>query len=830
MNNIKNILEKIWDSHEVLRGEKVKKQLRSSMIYSGPYNDEISSDDKFTLVTCFFIESYYTGILSKRYDDLSDFFIDMHTGCVPNRGKIIELFDSLKEDIDDKLIYEALSIVYPYKWSDYSSQENENLLRDWMLDHLPLEYSLQLKGEFSRISVCEIFENTAEYLGVKSRKGTLLIRGDNTFLTKEVLSHSFLNWEGTYLFYPSSKRFWQIISLIITFFNKDNKFPCLKYSSDLKEVTPFDTKLNGIICFGPHFSTNNNCFLLNDVYNYVEENGFCLVFNQSVNWIPKFFETYNIPIIFENKDIKEKVYLCIKNEALSDSVRICDTETQDRKDSEYVIDSITTAIYEDSPSDDYQKLSKFDFLYAKDHNITFDNIKRPLDQIGFVFMKISDLIKVKTNRSKLYGNINDNKIVERYDLSSNPFNLNASESYYADKSIIQENGTDFYKGVKYKIRRNGFVDPEWPSEYINEYISIEKSNFPLSNNQIQFKNKLECRVCTKPTILLRRNQILKVNASFDKPLCYRAFAFWDDPQGFVGYEHIKEIEINPKYDESFVLYQLSQSYYMGGRYILSPPSKKTQHEYYLKKLDEYKLANADLIKLIRQETLKDMSSQIHNTKHVISNRLSGVNSNLSNIILEIEETDLDGKEAIIQDLNRAKDVASKVTDDLILFANLIEEKPTPENIFTFLNEYIHNIIKSKMFRIINEIDINLDGMLCLLYKSSIIMAFDNIMLNAERHAFKEKSNDNAMVISAKKHNNSVEIRFANNGTPPDSTLTEKGYFTDGITAGPCANSGHGGALVKKYVERNGGITHLILDDENYPFVVQIQIPFYYERN
>ena len=234
--------------------------------------------------------------------------------------------------------------------------------------------------------------------------------------------------------------------------------------------------------------------------------------------------------------------------------------------------------------------------------------------------------------------------------------------------------------------------------------------------------------------------------------------------------------------------------------------------------------------MIRQETLNDVSSQIHNTKHVISNRLSGVNSNLSNIVLEIDETDLDGKEAIIQDLNYAKAVASKVTDDLILLANIIDEKPTPENIFKFLNDYIHNIIKSKKFRIINDIDINLDGMLCMLYKASIKMAFDNIILNAERHAFNDNSFDNTLVISAKKINNNVEIRFANNGTPPDSTLTQEDFFKDGITAGPWANSGHGGAIVKKYVERNGGITHLLLDDEKYPFIVQIQIPFYYEHN
>ena len=822
---LSGVLDKLWENHEMLHTVKLRTLAEESTSVSFLRKD-LMPDEKISLIMCFFIEAYYVGILSKNYDDLIDLEIDLAVNNSFNKDTINNLFNSLKDGLTEEQILRAQSIVYSYDLGEYFTKENDKVLRKWILDKLPFDNSLF--GKWSRMSVLKVFENTSKHLGIIVNNGTLLIRGDNPYLTKVILSDSFLGWKGVYLFYPCSIRYWQIISIITAFFNDGNRVQCLTYSDDMTDVFPIDNKqVEGIICMDAQ--TTKNTISLERVHSFLVNDGFCLVFNQSLDKINhKPFRSYNIPIIFENKDSNEKVYLCIQNDETSDTVRICNTETHTYKDLEYVIKNITKAILEEKSSKDYQRLSKSDFLYAKNSDINFDNIRRPLDQIDFIYTEISNLIREKTKNSMLSSDIDDGKIIERYNLSSNPFNITIPDYFYIDKNLIKDEDLLFHQNVNYEIRKNGYVDPYWPKKYYKCYISLLSLD-KLSEEQIFFINKLTCRICTEPTILMNGNQIVKVNASPNNPICYRAYKFWDDPEGFVGYVQMKEVEVNPEFDEDFVLYQLSQSY-SGRGYILTLPNKEAQRKYYQKKLDEYKLANADLIKLIRQETLKDMSSQIHNTKHIVTNRLSGVNSHLSNIILEIDDTDLDGKEAIIQDLNHAKDVASKVTDDLILFANIIEEKPTLENIFIFLNDYINSIIKSKMFRIINEIDINLDCMLCLLYKSSIIMAFDNIMLNAERHAFKEKSNDNAMVISAKKNNNSVEIRFANNGTPPDSTLTEEGFFTDGITAVPCANSGHGGALVKKYVERNGGITHLILDDENYPFVVQIQIPFYYEHN
>lgn len=823
---LSDILDELWGKHEMLRTVNLRRLSEESSFISFIRKD-LMPDEKISLIMCFFIEAYYVGILSKKYNDLIDLEIDLAVNNSFNKETVYKLFNSLKEGLTEEQILRAQSIVYSYDLGEYFTRENDKILKKWIVDKLP--YDDSLFGKWSRRSVLKVFENTSKHLGIIVNNGTLLIRGDNPYLTKKILTDSFLGWKGVYLFYPSSIRYWQVISTITAFFNDGNRLQCLNYSDDMTDIFPIDNKqVEGIICLDTQ--TAKNTISLDRVYSFLTNDGFGLVFNQSLDTMinKKSFLSYNIPIIFENKDSNEKVYLCIQNDVTSDTVRICNTETQTFQDLEFVIKNRTKAILEEKSSKEYQKLSKSDFLYAKNSDINFDNIRRPLDQIDFVYTEISNLITERTNNSMLSSDIDDGKIIERYNLSSNPFNSTIPNLFYIDKNLIKDEDLLFHQDVNYEIRKNGFVDPYWPEKYYKYYISLLSMD-KLSEEQVYFINKLTCRICTEPTILMNGNQIVKVNASPNHPICYRAYKFWDDPEGFIGYVQMKEIEVNPEFDEDFVLYQISQSY-SGRGHILTLPNKEAQHKYYQKKLDEYKLANADLIKMIRQETLNDVSSQIHNTKHVISNRLSGVNSNLSNIVLEIDETDLDGKEAIIQDLNYAKAVASKVTDDLILLANIIDEKPTPENIFKFLNDYIHNIIKSKKFRIINDIDINLDGMLCMLYKASIKMAFDNIILNAERHAFNDNSFDNTLLISAKIINNSVEIIFANNGTPPDSTLTEEGFLKDGITAGPWANSGHGGAIVKKYVERNGGVTHLLLRDEKYPFIVQIQIPFYYEHN
>lgn len=823
-----DILNEIWSSNELLRNDDLR---RASLFSSYGYlhTDELTPSEEYCMIMCFFICAYYNGMTDRKYDDITDFAIELHTNMA-HSVTMAELFDSMVKNFAENQILSVMSIIGPYDLNNFKSEDNDIILRDWLLNHLPFEYSIL--GTYSRTSVLKVFENTASHLGIKNKKGTLLVRGENTYLTKAILSRNYLDWEGTYLFYPSSKRLWQIISLITSISN-NNKIQCLKYSNDMNDVIPFDVQLDGIICVSSLYTPKRSAvFNLENVYEHVAKGGFCLVFNQPIDKISnmKLFKKLNIPIIFENKDINEKVYLCLNDGIISDVVRICDTETQIQEEQEYVVNSSSKAILGNIYSEEYQKLSKSDFLFAKNRDISFENIRRPIDQMDFVFMDLSELISMKTNKTRLFGPISDNKIIERYSLSSNPFNLSAPLSFYADKSILEDDGLGFYKDVDYEIRRDGHIDPIWPEEYILKFVSlhdIEESN--LSSELVQFKNKLTCRVCVEPTILMAQDYqhdrylIMKIKGSPEKPVCYRSFAFWDDPQGFVGAVRIKEIEVNPNFDENFILYQIMHS--KTRRHILVLQCKDAQRKYYQKKYDEYKLANADLIKSIRQETYDSISSTIHNTKHTITNRLADVGNILSIISRELKRSDIIGKDSIVEELIRAKKITSKVTDDLVILAGVIDEKPLPQNIYRFLNDYISGLVQSKNYIIITDIDKQLEDKQCMLGVSSVISAFDNIVLNAERHAFTNARKDNRMLISAKKYNGYVEIRFANNGTPPDSTLTEKGYFTDGVSAGKNANSGHGGALVKQFIEEQGGITHLILNDEEYSFIVQIQIPF-----
>ena len=827
-----DVLNDIWEKHEMLYIANIRKSYEESSLSMFP-REELMLDEKITTIMCFLIQSCYSGIISKAYDDITDLEIDLFSSPISNIDKIYKLFKSLKDDLSNEQILNILSFILKYDLDSYSSKDNDIALKKWIINKLPFGNSLF--GNWSRISVIQVFENTFRQLGVNSNKGTLLIRGDNTYLTKKILSGHFLDWKGVYLFYPLSKRFWQNINLIIAFSKGDNSVQCLDYSSDMTDIFPIEQSMvEGIICIGQNYSNKN--IPLDKVYSYVSNDGFCLVFSQSIKQIidRKSFKNYNIPIIFENKDINEKVYLCIKNSSPSDTIRICDTETQVSEEQAYVIKRSTKAILEESFSKNYQKLSKMDFLHAKNGDISFDNIRRPLDQIDFSYTELSNLISDKSNNSKLFGLIEDSKIIEKFNLSSNPFNINVPDFFYIDISHIEKQNYSFYDNVDFEVRKNGYVFPDWPEEYVEKYISLQGLDH-LTEEQKFFLNRLTCKICTEQSLLMYGNQIIQVNASPDKPVCYRAYRFWDDPQGFIGYVQIKEIEINPKFDKDFVIYQISKMY-KGGRYILTLPDKTAQHEYYLKKLDEYKLDHADLIKFVRQETLKELSSEIHNIKHTATNRLSPIQNIMSTInrVLrrkgQLLSDELIGDETICDKLDKVKKISSKASDDLETLASIIDnDKPYPENIYSLIEEYTNNIVKSSNYKLIIKIDERLRDKFCLLDKS-IFFAFDNIILNAERHAFNDCSKENVLEITANLCDNCVEIRFADKGTPPDTNLTEDVFFSYGKHVGKFAHTGHGGALIKKYVEKQGGVTRLLLNNEEYPFIIQIKLPFYYEHN
>lgn len=821
MDDFKDVLYKLWEKHEYSTTIRFAELGATSTWTNFWVPKDIHDAEKISMVICFFIEAYYYRYFTEDFKSITDIRITLNTDKRIKGSVLIKLFESLIEDLSESQIMKVQSDVFSCHLENYSSLDNDIILREYIIDKLPFD-----KAAFNntaRQSDLEIFINTHEQLGVFYKAGTLLVRGDNTFLTKKVLSGDFIGWKGLVVFYPMSLLYWQIIT-IITAFPHNKNIQCLDFSSNEKEVFPFETTFGGIIYFAP---PKSHTVSFNQVCHYLEEDGFGLIFNQSVKFLidKNTFLSNSFPIIFENKNINEKVYLCIKNSIPSDSIRICNINVTYYEEIDYCVKNYTQAIKEEKYTNNYQKLSKSDFLHANDSDISYDNIRRPVDQIGFIHTELSQLVRVKTD-SILYGRVDENRIVDKYNLSSNPFNLSIPDFFYLDNFNFSDSDKEFYKEVNMEVRKNGYVILHNPKKYEKKLVSILNSDNYSADEEV-FINNLTCRVCMKPTILMAGNRILKVNASPQSPVCYRAYHFFDDVQGLTGFVQIKEIEIRPEYDEDFVLYQITQVY-KGGKYILSLDDKQEQHNYYLGKLDEYKLANADMIKLIRQETVNTLSSEIHSTKHIVSNRLSDVQNIISRIIRMLKRGEIDNVDDIIADLTFAKQVASKTTDDLILLADIINEKQAPINIYTFLNGYAQSIIK-KNYRISIDIDNNLKEKLCYLGSNSTKMAFDNIILNAERHAFNDDKEDYVLAISAKKINNVyVEIRFANNGTPPDSSLTEEGFFADGITAGKNANTGHGGALIKKYIERQNGNVHLIKDDEKFPFIIKIQIPFYYE--
>jgi nitrogen fixation/metabolism regulation signal transduction histidine kinase len=151
-------------------------------------------------------------------------------------------------------------------------------------------------------------------------------------------------------------------------------------------------------------------------------------------------------------------------------------------------------------------------------------------------------------------------------------------------------------------------------------------------------------------------------------------------------------------------------------------------------------------------------------------------------------------------------------------------------ISSLLKYFVGNCLTTKNYIVELEIEDDVEGKYCLL-DERIHKAFDNILSNAERHAFTANNpqRNYRLKVHAKCEDDIITVLFANNGTPPDPTLTEEGYFTRGLHVGKTGHSGFGGSIIREAIEAQNGIVHLYLNkDKEYPFIIEIKLPAYYD--
>lgn len=789
------------------------------------YNESNISGKDSELQLCFLIYLAYVNSFDGDFPtDVDDMEILLNKYFSKNKYIISDLWGYIKKDIHDSFL-ELMILVKSFNLQNYRTDHNDSLLLAWANEKL-LFNDLFLEVYSNIDFLLEIIDNTSDKLNLKLSNNRLLVIGNNYTYYKKVFSGK-TNY-SSYTLCPETDYFYCCSLLNTIFILRNNKFQIIKREKDSKEIFPFEeAQFDTIYSF-----VNNNVFDFEKLLSFTTIGGNGIIFGQPQDKLisEDVFKNIDFPLIADYihpilGEFKLYVYNNSKKSLKIHAISIC---ISDYMDYEHYLEPCVKCILDNANNEYCQELTKEDFLYSGD--VRLDKVFRKADQMDFVFRKIDDIVKLKSNLNIPTKEVPQERIVNS--LSDNPFNISMSPKYLLEKDIYDD---ELSKEIAEKAffiekkNRSYLLNPQF---YDERYYKIAENiawGVAVSNKE---KTQLECRIMTTPGLLWDgRHGFLKIDCSEEHPICYRYCIFCLDCYQPECQNYIHEIEISEEFDEDFVIYQFTNpSPYTG--YILVAPTKEKQHEYYLKKRDEYRLKNADLIKEIREEDMKALSVDLHYLKHDAAQYLSSINSTAHSFMKTLQHgplalNDSIGAEYTVEDaLNNITKSVSHVTEFLKQMTFLTDTLPKRKMMISdLLESFVGGCLKRDYYKVVlSPLSESVKNVTCLL-DDRINKVFANILSNAERHAFTDiNRNDYELRIEAHRENEMVIITFANNGTRPDSSLTEEGYFTRGLHVGKTGHNGFGGSIIRDTINAQGGIVYLHLNkDEKYPFIIEIKL-------
>ncbi|KAF0219895.1 MAG: ATP-binding [Geobacteraceae bacterium] len=109
-----------------------------------------------------------------------------------------------------------------------------------------------------------------------------------------------------------------------------------------------------------------------------------------------------------------------------------------------------------------------------------------------------------------------------------------------------------------------------------------------------------------------------------------------------------------------------------------------------------------------------------------------------------------------------------------------------------------------------------------LHKESFVEAINNIIRNAEAHAFSETHTNVALDFHVSENRKNIIIDYTNNGKPFPANLDAKDFLSFGKKSNESPGEGLGGAWIGKVIEAHNGTFRIIRDD--YPVHFSITLP------
>lgn len=566
-------------------------------IYYDRVNDRIThvkgedafKSDVYGLIVGFLIYARYINLFDFRSvkDDI-DIGVAIGKSSHPKKDKILALWNRLLNITEYPYYPHFLSLLADSKLSDYQSSENEETLAKWNNQHfifacnnIELFKNYITSFEYKTIVECQ------SYLGIDLKHGNILV----SVQEDECLEHLMENnpVEAHITFYKCSRPIQLEMSILML-----QHYSNMEIIEDEEaEIFPFeDAQFDGVIIYRRQFNNEAFTLQLKDVLSFVKPCGFCIAFNQPREKVDEDFYKYQIPLMID--DLKNCVIICKKSDDRDESVPYAFAPIDDnRTASNEAFEKWTFAIKNCLFDRTYQQLSKDDFRYNA--KIDFQSVCRKPGEENFVWRNFNDIISYKEydkiGEWVFNTDFNKSQIVDSQILSDNPFQILADEGVYlknySNNNLEGEHPLD----VCSISEMNGFYDYSIGERYID--IFKQTFNDEINNEKTEkFRTQLCCRIVTSPLILYSPfKKLIKINATPSRPVCIRLYNFIFEemdkpyPELYCFKEIYKPIEINPAYDEQFIIYKLVKD--VNHDHILIAPTREEQHTYFIYKQREY---------------------------------------------------------------------------------------------------------------------------------------------------------------------------------------------------------------------------------------------------
>lgn len=250
--------------------------------------------------------------------------------------------------------------------------------------------------------------------------------------------------------------------------------------------------------------------------------------------------------------------------------------------------------------------------------------------------------------------------------------------------------------------------------------------------------------------------------------------------------------------------------------------------------EETKQAEADVIKTLTHQLrpkltiLNSIANRIDRIvkRENIGNTHEGSNSEnysdpeLDGLLVPAENYTLSQLLTKLQDeTEHLSEIITSV--DKVMNFNLLDEDLKEVDVLLFLKDYVKQKEMEDSFDY--EINIKGDTVVVLIHEPSFKDLLDQLLLNAENHAFKERKDSKQInfLIKHIKTRDIVSIEYSNNGKP--FNLTQKDFITAFEKGQGSNGSGIGGNYISRIIDAHKG--KLIIEEKNNKgFSLTIELP------